>query len=106
MDNYRPAGLVGHSSQKSFKLEFKPIKLDRIVHLSPEIASEHACYICGFYALDPRQCFNITQMDAHCEALFCLACLRQYLQAKPYCPKCRTQSQPEQFKRPSYNFWV
>jgi len=41
----------------------------------PSIVSEHACYLCGYYALDPRQCFNTNEKGSPCEALYCLPCL-------------------------------
>ncbi len=76
MQNYRLPGIQASysssSAKQSQKFEHSNIKLDRIVDVSPDLAADHACYLCGFYAVDPRQCFNITAAEVHCEALYCV----------------------------------
>ena len=87
----------------AYKIE--PVTLDRLLNVDPLEASKHTCYICGFYAYDPRQCTNKDSSSKTCMALFCYQCLRNLLQSKPFCPRCRTPSIKDQFKRPHFEFW-
>eukprot|EP00347_Sterkiella_histriomuscorum_P023423 403334695 len=106
-----------------------PISLDRITSIPPTEAINYACYLCGFLVLDPRVCtatlkqpgdasyqidntvnnndISLINNDCDnnkvtCNTIFCHECLRAYLINRPFCPKCRSESFKEQFKRPAY----
>ncbi|CDW80846.1 UNKNOWN [Stylonychia lemnae] len=81
------------------------ITLDRVVNIKQTDAIEHLCYLCNAIAIDPRRCCNSNPDSSKCEALYCFCCLRQYLQSKPFCPKCRQPTMKDQFKRPAFEFW-